>query len=227
MPLRVAFDTVDAPFERIEIPATIADEAAVARTELLETLSTALMTIFGTTLKSVRWKKVWSSAASDERLLPLSLCRFSAVRLSRIRRSAIVGCHRRLSSFTIDVPPVEGYRVKGKAVTDELVERAATDDSPLAALAFKITSDNFVGQPSYLRIYSGKMRVGETVERGEGQARAVRVVCSGCNATRAKILPSRCGRHCSCCCLRILQPATRCAAKASSTFSRTWSSQIQ
>ena len=57
----------------------------------------------------------------------------------------------------VDVPPVEGYRVKGKAVTDEIVERAATDDSHWQHSRSKLRPDNSVGQLSYLRIYSGKV----------------------------------------------------------------------
>ena len=43
------------------------------------------------------------------------------------------------------------------------VERPATDTAPFAALAFKIATDPFVGTLSYLRVYSGVMRTGDTV----------------------------------------------------------------
>ena len=157
-------DTVDAPFERIEIPASIADEAAVARTELLETLSTIDDDILELLLEECPVEK--SLVVSSIRRATIALELVPVLCGSSFKNKGVQQLLDAIVAYLpspLDVPPVEGYRVKGKAVTDELVERAATDDSPLAALAFKITSDNFVGQLSYLRIYSGKMRVGETV----------------------------------------------------------------
>jgi elongation factor G len=59
----------------------------------------------------------------------------------------------------LDVKPVEGKRPeKGDVLT-----RKASDDEPLSALAFKIASDKHVGQLTYVRIYSGRMKTGEQV----------------------------------------------------------------
>ena len=38
-----------------------------------------------------------------------------------------------------------------------------TQDEPFSGLVFKIMNDPFVGQLSYIRIYSGKLNTGETV----------------------------------------------------------------
>jgi elongation factor G len=62
-----------------------------------------------------------------------------------------------------DVPAVTGLKVKKKVVLDETTERRAADDEPFAALAFKIAIDSFVGQLTYLRVYSGTLKAGETV----------------------------------------------------------------
>ncbi len=59
----------------------------------------------------------------------------------------------------LDVPPVEGTR-PGKG---DVVQRKPSDDEPLAALAFKIANDRHVGQLSYVRIYSGRMKTGDQV----------------------------------------------------------------
>ncbi|MEN8161853.1 MAG: elongation factor G, partial [Myxococcota bacterium] len=59
----------------------------------------------------------------------------------------------------LDVKPVEGVR-PGK---DEVLERKASEDEPLAALAFKIATDRHVGQLTYVRIYSGRMKTGDPV----------------------------------------------------------------
>jgi elongation factor G len=60
----------------------------------------------------------------------------------------------------LDVPPIEGYRPDG----GELDVRHADDSEPFAALVFKIMSDPFVGQLSFIRIYSGGVHTGSTVE---------------------------------------------------------------
>jgi elongation factor G len=43
------------------------------------------------------------------------------------------------------------------------VERPASDDTPFAALAFKIATDPFVGVLTFMRVYSGVLRSGDTV----------------------------------------------------------------
>jgi elongation factor G len=60
---------------------------------------------------------------------------------------------------TLDVPPIEGYRPD----TNELDVRHADDSEPFAALVFKIMTDPFVGQLSFIRIYSGGVKTGSTV----------------------------------------------------------------
>lgn len=58
----------------------------------------------------------------------------------------------------IDIPAVTGTDREG-----EVVERPAADDAPLAALAFKIVTDPFVGKLAYARIYSGVLKSGSYV----------------------------------------------------------------
>lgn len=58
----------------------------------------------------------------------------------------------------IDIPAVTGTDRDG-----EVVERQAADDAPLAALAFKIVTDPFVGKLAYARIYSGVLKSGSYV----------------------------------------------------------------
>ena len=59
----------------------------------------------------------------------------------------------------IDLPPTIGTCKK----EDDQIVRHASDDAPLAALAFKVQSDQHMGKLTYVRVYSGIMRVGETV----------------------------------------------------------------
>ncbi|HXW65309.1 MAG TPA: elongation factor G [Burkholderiaceae bacterium] len=58
----------------------------------------------------------------------------------------------------VDIPPVKGHDDK-----DQLVERKASDEAPFAALAFKIMTDPYVGQLTFLRVYSGVLSSGDSV----------------------------------------------------------------
>ena len=59
----------------------------------------------------------------------------------------------------VDVPPVKGT-TKNKG---EEIERAASDDEPFAALAFKVMVDPFVGRLVFFRVYSGCIKSGSYV----------------------------------------------------------------
>jgi len=75
----------------------------------------------------------------------------------------------------LDVPPIKGIDSKGQEVV-----RKADDKEPLAALAFKIMDDPFVGTITFCRIYSGTMSSGTGV----------------INSTKER--KERIGRMCSC-----------------------------
>ncbi|HEY9099639.1 MAG TPA: elongation factor G [Thiobacillus sp.] len=58
----------------------------------------------------------------------------------------------------IDIPPVDGVDDDEKPVV-----RYAKDDEKFSALAFKLMSDPFVGQLTFIRVYSGTLVAGSTV----------------------------------------------------------------
>jgi elongation factor G len=58
----------------------------------------------------------------------------------------------------VDIKPVQGEDDKGRPA-----ERRASDDEPFAALAFKIMTDPYVGQLTFIRVYSGVLKSGDTV----------------------------------------------------------------
>jgi elongation factor G len=61
--------------------------------------------------------------------------------------------------------PTEVPAIKGVvAGTDEAITRNNSGDEPFAGLAFKIMHDSFVGSLTFVRIYSGKVQAGETVQ---------------------------------------------------------------
>ncbi len=57
----------------------------------------------------------------------------------------------------VDVPAIHG--------ADEYAEetRPASSDAPFSALAFKIATDPFVGNLTFIRVYSGSLKTGDTV----------------------------------------------------------------
>ena len=58
----------------------------------------------------------------------------------------------------IDIPPVPGTDDD-----DKPVERRAADDEKFSALAFKLMTDPYVGQLTFVRVYSGVLKSGDSV----------------------------------------------------------------
>lgn len=59
----------------------------------------------------------------------------------------------------LDVPPVKGV----SPIDGSEVIRHASDDEPFSALAFKVMTDPFVGQLTFIRVYSGVLNAGSYV----------------------------------------------------------------
>ncbi|HET8597849.1 MAG TPA: elongation factor G [Castellaniella sp.] len=58
----------------------------------------------------------------------------------------------------VDIPPVQGTDDEGNEIS-----RKADDSEKLSALAFKLMTDPFVGQLTFIRVYSGVLTSGDTV----------------------------------------------------------------
>ena len=58
----------------------------------------------------------------------------------------------------VDIPPVSGTKEDGEADS-----RKADDAEKFSALAFKLMTDPFVGQLTFVRVYSGVLKKGDTV----------------------------------------------------------------
>ncbi len=60
--------------------------------------------------------------------------------------------------------PLDRPSIKGKRLSDgQEIERKANDNEPFSALAFKIMSDPYVGQLTFVRVYSGVLTTGSYV----------------------------------------------------------------
>ena len=57
-----------------------------------------------------------------------------------------------------DIPPVSGEKEDGQPDS-----RVASDDAKFSALAFKLMTDPYVGQLTFVRVYSGVLKSGDTI----------------------------------------------------------------
>ncbi|HVP44849.1 MAG TPA: elongation factor G, partial [Terriglobales bacterium] len=61
----------------------------------------------------------------------------------------------------LEIPPVEG--IDPEHPDKKKLTRKADDNEPFAALAFKIMTDPFVGQLTFIRVYSGQLKTGDSI----------------------------------------------------------------
>jgi len=70
----------------------------------------------------------------------------------------------------LDIPPVKGVNPD----TGAEETRPADDKAPFSALAFKIMTDPFVGQLTFIRVYSGHLKTGDSVlNSGRGKSERI------------------------------------------------------
>jgi elongation factor G len=60
----------------------------------------------------------------------------------------------------LEIPAMEGENPDNP---EEKLTRKADDNEPFSALAFKIMTDTFVGQLTFIRVYSGQLKTGDNV----------------------------------------------------------------
>jgi elongation factor G len=74
------------------------------------------------------------------------------------------GVQRMLDAVIMFLPsPVDIPDVTGETETGEPASRKADDSEKFSALAFKLMTDPFVGQLTFVRVYSGVLKKGDTV----------------------------------------------------------------
>ncbi len=116
-----------------------------------------------------------------------------------------------------EVPPVEGFDEDEQPAT-----RVASDDSKFSALAFKLMSDPFVGQLTFIRVYSGVISKGDFVYNPvkEKKERIGRIVQMHANS-REEIEEVRAGDIAACVGLKeVTTGDTLCSIDAKITLER-------
>ncbi len=144
-----------------EIPSEMNDDVELAREELIETLADfndefAEKYLNGDEIKESEINSLIRAATINHEFVPV-LCG------SAFKNK---GVQPLLNAINLYLPsPLDRGEVKGVSAKDnekELVRKPDTSDQ-FSALAFKITSDPFVGTLTYIRIYSGEIKVGQNI----------------------------------------------------------------
>ena len=151
-----------------EIPEEYRVEAEAFREQLIEKVSEVNDEILGQYLhgeaidpdeiRATLQRRVVESVRNDEAPFVLVLCG-SAFKNKGVQ--ALLDAVVDYLPSPSDVLPISG--VDPRKSDETRVERPAYDDAPFSALAFKIMTDPFVGQLTFIRVYSGVMKSGATV----------------------------------------------------------------
>ena len=154
-------DDQGASYREIEIPQDMADDVQTYRTQLLETLAEldeALMEKYFEDAESITMEELVSAirkATLEHKIEPV-LCGSSFKNK---------GVQRLLDAIVMylpspsDMPAITGTNPK----TEAEETRNADENAPFAALAFKIATDPFVGKLTFIKVYSGTLKTGETI----------------------------------------------------------------
>ncbi len=146
-------------FERKPVPAELAAEAKEWRDKMVEAAAEANEELMNKYLESGQLsleeiKRGLRLRTINNEIVPM-LCG-SAFKNKGVQ--AMLDAVIDYLPSPVDIPPVKGANEKGEPDV-----RKPEDEEPFAALAFKIMTDPFVGQLSFIRVYSGVLASGDTV----------------------------------------------------------------
>ncbi len=152
-------ETLGAKFHEEEIPADLREAAEAARLEMIENvveLDEEAMDAYlsGEEISEEKIRELLRKGTIGNDFFPV-LCG------SAFKNKGVQPLLDAVVDFLpspVDIPPIKGTDYK----TGEEVVRKASDDEPLAMLAFKIMDDPY-GTLTFVRIYSGKVKKGTTV----------------------------------------------------------------
>lgn len=148
-------------WEEREIPAEIKDDAALARENLIEQIANAddaLAEKFlgGEAISEVELKAAARRATIGFKLVPV----FCGSAFKNKGVQPLLDAVLDYLPSPLDLPDVIGMDIEDE---EKQITRKRLPDQPFSGLAFKIMSDPFVGQLTYVRVYSGSISVGEVV----------------------------------------------------------------
>ncbi|GAA0214901.1 elongation factor G [Castellaniella daejeonensis] len=146
-------------FDYIDIPAEMADEAAKWHENLMEAAAEANEELMN---KYLETGSLTEQEIDKGIRLRTIACEIQPMLCGTAFKNK--GVQRMLDAVIdylpspVDIPPVRGTDDEGNEVV-----RKADDKEKLSALAFKLMTDPFVGQLTFIRVYSGVLSSGDTV----------------------------------------------------------------
>ena len=146
-------------FDYREIPAELLASATEWRAKMVETAAEASEDLMNNYLEN-------GELTEDEIILGLRTRTIACEIQPMLCGSAFKnkGVQRMLDAVIMFMPsPVDIPDVKGENEEGEPVTRKADDNESFSALAFKLMTDPFVGQLTFVRVYSGVLKKGDTV----------------------------------------------------------------
>ena len=146
-------------FERKDIPAELADQAKEWHEKMVEAAAEANEELMNKYLESGELsaeevKRGLRIRTLNNEIVPM-LCG-SAFKNKGVQ--AMLDAVIDYLPSPADIPPVKGQKENGEPDV-----RKAEDTEPFAGLAFKIATDPYVGQLTFIRVYSGVLSSGDTV----------------------------------------------------------------
>jgi elongation factor G len=156
-------DEKDAPFKVTNIPSELLDDAEIYRQELVEACAD-----FSDELAELVMNDEKVSPQILATALRKAVCSMKFVPLFLGTAFKNKGIQPLLDAIVAYLPsPLDRLPPKGVAVDGPVAvaesSRAALITEPFSGIVFKIMSDPFVGSLSYIRVYSGKLKVGEAI----------------------------------------------------------------
>ncbi|MEZ5438504.1 MAG: elongation factor G [Lysobacteraceae bacterium] len=146
-------------FEYRDIPAELADQAAEARSFMVEAAAEANEALMDKYLEEGELSEDEIISGLRERTLKVEIVPvYCGTAFKNKGVQAMLDGVIQLLPSPIDVPPVQGIDEDEQEAT-----RAADDKAPFSALAFKIMTDPFVGSLTFFRVYSGVLNAGDQV----------------------------------------------------------------
>jgi elongation factor G len=146
-------------FDYMDIPAELAESAKEWREKMLEAAAEASEELMNTYLENGDLSEAEIKAGLRARTISTEiqpmLCG-TAFKNKGVQRmlDAVID----FLPSPIDIPPVGGIDDR-----EQPVSRNADDKEKFSALAFKLMTDPFVGQLTFIRVYSGVLKSGDTV----------------------------------------------------------------
>jgi elongation factor G len=148
-------------FEYGDIPAELQDLAAKWREQMVEAAAEASEELMNKYLEEGDLTEEEIKGALRQRTIALEvvpmLCG-SAFKNKGVQ--AMLDAVVEYLPSPTEVPPIKGIDANDEEKT---IERHADDNEPFAALGFKIMTDPFVGQLTFIRVYSGVLKKGDSV----------------------------------------------------------------